>query len=125
MTAQEPGECHPSAAQCTETVYSFHGVFRARGNIAAGGWQQRRDCPLIGSKEMESDELGWIAHVKSAVFLSPLRSLFPFPSFPRLAPWAAFFRRFAAKVQGRLLLGTRTMPAQFLLYDREGATNFV
>ncbi len=44
--------------------------------------------------------------MSGARFLSPLRGLLFFPRcYPRLAPWALFFRRFAAGLAPRLLDG--------------------
>ena len=39
--------------------------------------------------------------------LSPLRGWITFHFYPRLAPWAAFLRRFAARVAGRVPLPIR------------------
>ncbi len=62
MAAEKPGHRHPSTAKSAEAFDGFHGVFRTRGNIAAGGREHGRDRPLVASQQQQRHALGNRVH---------------------------------------------------------------
>src|SRR3954452_4571538 len=48
---------HRSAAEDPEPLHRFDRVFRAGWNVTAGGWQHRRDQPLVRAQNVDGQLL--------------------------------------------------------------------
>jgi hypothetical protein len=62
MAAQQPDQDPESTTQDAEAFHGLHRVFRTGRNVAAGGWKQRGDDPLISSQQPKRDALSELAH---------------------------------------------------------------